>query len=116
MKLRDLVVPARGKFKLEDFDPRETSFAPGDKDETAEATLALRTRIGELQELFYAEHKRRLLVILQGMDTSGKDGAVRKVFSETSPLGVRIASFKKPTEIELAHDYLWRIHAHVPSD
>lgn len=116
MRLHDLVVGAKNSFRLDDVDPRETSFTPGDKETTAEKTLLLRERLGELQELLYAEHRRRVLVLLQGMDTSGKDGAVRKVFSETSPQGVRIVSFKKPTEIELSRDYLWRIHMQVPAD
>jgi PPK2 family polyphosphate:nucleotide phosphotransferase len=75
----------------------------------------LQKRIGELQELLYAENRRRLLVVLQGMDTSGKDGTVRHVMSEASPQGLRVASFKKPTAVELAHDYLWRVHAQVPA-
>jgi PPK2 family polyphosphate:nucleotide phosphotransferase len=114
MKLDALRIAPGHKFRAADIDPAESSFAPGDKDETVAATTALRTRIGELQELLYAEHRRRVLVILQGMDTSGKDGATRKVFSETSPQGLRVASFKKPTQTELEHDYLWRIHPQVP--
>lgn len=86
-------------------------LTPGDKDETHAATLKLVTRIGELQEMLFAEHKHKVLVILQGMDTSGKDGTVRKVLAETSPQGVRVVSFKKPSETELDHDYLWRVHA-----
>jgi PPK2 family polyphosphate:nucleotide phosphotransferase len=115
MKLDALHIAPGRKFKVTDIDPGEDSFTPGDKDETIAASAALRTRIGELQELLYAEHRRRVLVILQGMDTSGKDGATRKVFSETSPQGLRVVSFKKPTETELDHDYLWRIHPHVPA-
>lgn len=88
---------------------------PGGKAETQEKTAKLVDRIGELQELLYAEHKHKVLILLQGMDTSGKDGAVRKVLRETSPQGVRVVSFKKPTEPELDHDYLWRVHAQVPA-
>lgn len=86
-----------------------------DKAETQEKTAKLVDRIGELQELLYAEHKHKVLILLQGMDTSGKDGAVRKVLRETSPQGVRVVSFKKPTEPELDRDYLWRVHTHVPA-
>lgn len=88
---------------------------PGDKGKTQQATAKLAERIGELQELLYAENKHKVLIILQGMDTSGKDGTIRKVLREVSPQGVRVVSFKKPSEIELAHDYLWRVHAHVPA-
>jgi PPK2 family polyphosphate:nucleotide phosphotransferase len=87
---------------------------PGDKEKTLQATAKLALRLGELQELLYAEHKHKVLVILQGMDTSGKDGAIRKVLREITPQGVRVVSFKKPVEAELDHDYLWRIHPHVP--
>ncbi|MGZ8779688.1 MAG: PPK2 family polyphosphate kinase [Thermoanaerobaculia bacterium] len=89
--------------------------ATGDKAKTQQATAKLADRIGELQELLYAENKHKVLIILQGMDTSGKDGTIRKVLREVSPQGVRVVSFKKPTEFELAHDYLWRVHAHVPA-
>lgn len=88
--------------------------APGDKAKTQEATAKLVVRIGELQELLYAENKHKVLIILQGMDTAGKDGAIRKVLRETSPQGVHVVSFKKPTETELDHDYLWRVHSQVP--
>ncbi len=67
-----------------------------------------------MQELLYCEGKRRVLVVLQGMDTSGKDGVIRKVFEGVNPQGVRVASFKVPTPIELSHDYLWRIHSQTP--
>jgi PPK2 family polyphosphate:nucleotide phosphotransferase len=71
-------------------------------------------RLDELQELLFAEHKHKLLVVLQGMDTSGKDGVIRHVFSRVSPQGVHVASFKVPTPEEVDHDYLWRVHMHVP--
>ncbi len=87
----------------------------GDKAETQEKTAKLVERLGELQELLYAENKHKVLIVLQGMDTSGKDGTIRKVLRETSPQGIRVVSFKKPSEVELAHDYLWRVHANVPA-
>jgi PPK2 family polyphosphate:nucleotide phosphotransferase len=89
--------------------------APGNKAKTQDATTPLVDRIGELQELLYAEHNHKVLIILQGMDTSGKDGTIRKVLREVSPQGVRVVSFKKPTDVELDHDYLWRVHAHAPA-
>lgn len=76
---------------------------------------ALNKRLEVLQENLYAHGKERLLVVLQATDTGGKDGTIRAVFERTNPQGVRVASFKKPTEAELAHDYLWRVHRHAPS-
>jgi len=67
-----------------------------------------------MQDLLHAEGRRKVLLVLQGMDTSGKDGTVRWVFSRTSPLGVRVTAFKAPSDDERAHDYLWRCHAVVP--
>jgi PPK2 family polyphosphate:nucleotide phosphotransferase len=75
---------------------------------------ALTTEIDDLQELLYGAGTHSLLVIMQGMDTSGKDGTVRKVFSKVSPLGSYVYSFKVPTEEELAHDFLWRVHRAIP--
>ena len=86
-----------------------------DKDTIHEATKNLRKRLAKLQHLMYAEGKHSLLVIFQGMDASGKDGATRNVFGACSPSGVRVKSFKKPSEEEFAHDFLWRIHRHAPA-
>lgn len=71
-------------------------------------------RIGELQEMLYAQQKYSVLIVLQGMDASGKDGAVSNVFEECHPGGLEVIPFKKPTEEEFAHDFLWRIHRHAP--
>jgi PPK2 family polyphosphate:nucleotide phosphotransferase len=70
--------------------------------------------LDELQNLLYAESKHSILIVLQGLDASGKDGAIRKVFGQMNPQGVRVQSFKAPTEEELAHDFLWRIHRYAP--
>ncbi len=110
----DLRIKPGKPFRVADFDPDGASLAPGDKETTQAATQKLVERIGELQELLFAEHKQKVLVVLQGMDTSGKDGAIRRVLAETSPQGVRVVSFKKPTPLELDRDYLWRIHTEVP--
>lgn len=72
-------------------------------------------RLGELQAVLYAQKKYSVLVVLQGMDASGKDGAVKNVFNDCNPEGLSIYSFKKPTEEEFAHDFLWRVHAHAPA-
>ncbi|MDF1658933.1 MAG: polyphosphate kinase 2 family protein [Verrucomicrobiales bacterium] len=73
-------------------------------------------QIDELQTQFYAEGKRRLLVVFQAMDTGGKDGTIRNVFEKMDPQGTHCVAFKKPSSLELAHDYLWRIHDHVPKN
>ena len=75
----------------------------------------LNAQLVELQTVLYAEHKHKVLVVLQAMDTGGKDGVIRKVFSGINPMGVHIASFKGPTAAELDHDYLWRVHERVPA-
>lgn len=86
-----------------------------DKDKTKKETIRLREQLDELQNLLYAESKHALLVIIQGMDASGKDGAIKNVFSGMNPLGVSVYSFKAPTTEELKHDFLWRIHQHTPA-
>lgn len=98
------------------IDPSDDSGFEGDKHDGRRATKHLNKRLEELQELLYAEGSRRLLVVLQATDTGGKDGTIRHVFDGTNPQGVKVASFKKPTPKELAHDYLWRVHAHTPGD
>jgi len=75
---------------------------------------ALALELGELQDLLYAAKTHSLLVILQGLDTSGKDGTIRNVFKDVDPIGCHVTPFKVPTEEELAHDFLWRVHPHVP--
>lgn len=84
------------------------------KQDAKKKTKQLNRKLEELQELLYAEGKHRLLVVLQAMDTGGKDGVIRMVFDGVNPLGVKVASFKKPSAEELAHDYLWRIHRQTP--
>jgi PPK2 family polyphosphate:nucleotide phosphotransferase len=102
------------KVDLDDFDPDDTSLVPGGKKAAADETDKLLEKLHDLQELLFAEHQRKLLVVLQGMDTSGKDGTVRHVMGAFDPAGVRVVSFKKPTDEELAHDFLWRVHAKTP--
>lgn len=88
---------------------------PGASKESAAAELPrLRLRLNELQDLLYADRRLALLVILQGIDTAGKDGTIKSVFQEVGPLGCSVASFGVPTEEELAHDYLWRYHLATP--
>lgn len=78
------------------------------------ATIGLGEQIANFQEIFYAQKKHKLLIVLQGMDTSGKDGTVRGVFGQINPLGARTVAFKAPGAVELLHDYLWRVHQEVP--
>jgi len=101
------------KVSLKKMNPADTDgYASED-----EAKELLRKQLDELvglQNLLYAENKRALLIVLQGMDTSGKDGTIRHVMSGLSPLGVTVKAFKEPTQEELAHDFLWRVHQAVP--
>src|SRR5215207_8631917 len=106
-------VPFGAELVLDDDGAHAPSGAPK-KDEAVEQTERLTDRIDELQQALFAENRRALLVVLQGRDTSGKDGALRKVFGPLNPQGVTITSFKAPTAVELAHDYLWRVHQAVP--
>ena len=105
---------ANGKTSLADIDTRSTCGFKGDKEATVAIFAQLNARLVELQNVLYAENKHKVLVVLQAMDTGGKDGAIRKVFSGINPLGIHVSSFKAPTAAELAHDYLWRVHEHVP--
>lgn len=85
-----------------------------DKEETRQKTGKLLDELDELQNLLFAEDKHALLVVLQGRDASGKDGVIKKVFGTLNPQGVRVKSFKVPTDEELSHDFLWRVHAEAP--
>ena len=106
------------KLRLKDIDPgaRPAASSSREADDARLAELAI--EIDRLQDLLYANGSAgrppKLLLVLQGMDTSGKDGTARSVFRQCSPLGVRVAAFKAPTEVERAHDFLWRVHAVVP--
>ena len=100
---------------LSQWDPNDTGVFPGDKREAREVLRALNERLEALQELLYAEHKHKVLIVLQAMDTGGKDGTIRHVFEGVNPQGVKVANFKVPTREELDHDYLWRVHKHTPA-
>lgn len=103
------------RVRLSDFDPGDTSPVKGGKKEGEALVEKLGERLDELQDVLYASHDRKVLIVLQGMDTSGKDGTIRSVFHSVDPLGIRVASFKAPTAEELDHDFLWRIHRQVPA-
>jgi len=102
-----------GKIKLKDIDTRAPKQF--DKQETKEKLIKVLQELDELQNLLYAESKHSLLVVIQGMDASGKDGLIRNVFGKLNPQGVLVRSFKAPSAEELSHDFLWRIHAHAPA-
>jgi PPK2 family polyphosphate:nucleotide phosphotransferase len=111
MKLSFKVKPGV-KVKLAQCDPDATF---GVTEEQAKEQLdEITDELGELQELLYAARQNSLLIVLQGMDTSGKDGTVKHVMSDVNPMGCRVESFKAPSEEELAHDFLWRVHQVVP--
>ncbi len=99
---------------LSRFDPNSTAGFKGGKDKVGHVLDQLNSRLEVLQERLWAEGERGVLIVLQGMDTSGKDGTIRHVFDGVNPMGVRVASWKAPTEEERAHDFLWRIHPRMP--
>ena len=105
---------SNGKTVLADIDTASTCSFKGDKDATVALLAQLNAQLVELQNVLYAEHKQKVLVVFQATDTGGKDGVIRKVFSGVNPMGIRVASFKVPTAEELDHDYLWRVHARMP--
>lgn len=99
------------KIKIEDY---PTFNKEWDKDKTQDKTKKILRKIGELQNKMYAQNKFSLLIVLQGTDASGKDGVTKGLVKYCNPLGVKIHSFKKPTEEEYAHDFLWRVHNAAP--
>jgi PPK2 family polyphosphate:nucleotide phosphotransferase len=106
---------ASKKLKLTEAGAAAKPLSSGDKAKDKSHVEGLARQIAELQNIFYADHKRKLLVMLQGMDTSGKDGTVSGVFGQIDPLGIRCIPFKAPTQAEREHDFLWRIHQQVPA-
>jgi PPK2 family polyphosphate:nucleotide phosphotransferase len=109
------VVPG-SEVRLSEHDPDSHDGFSGDKSDGEAALPELRDRLGGLQNKLWAESKHRLLVVLQAMDTAGKDGTIRHVFQGSNPQGIQVVSFGQPTELELAHDYLWRVHPNVPGN
>jgi len=112
--LKKLIVKPDSKIRLKHFDPGYHG-----KDESRESALPEiqknLQKMEELQYLMYAERKHSLLIVLQGLDAAGKDGVVRHVLTGMNPAGCIAANFKQPTANELAHDFLWRVHPHVPA-
>lgn len=112
---RYLVEPGK-KIVLAERNPSDTKAFEGGKEKGLMALQELNLELQALQEVLYAEQKHRVLVVLQAMDTGGKDGAIRRVFEGVNPQGVKVASFKVPSQEEMAHDFLWRVHKVVPGD
>jgi len=113
MKIEDFTLPHGQSFDLKNFDTRSKGTFD-DKDEGRDVLERHQSRLQELQQRLYADGSQALLIVLQGMDTGGKDGAIRHVMGAFDPQGVLVTSFKVPSAEELAHDYLWRIHKAVP--
>ena len=111
---RWIVAPGR-PFSIADRDPGDTRGAPGGEDATRETLGALYDQLLSLQDRLYAESARALLVVLQAMDAGGKDGTIKQVFRCVNAQGVRVTPFNRPTEDELRHDFLWRVHAATPA-
>jgi PPK2 family polyphosphate:nucleotide phosphotransferase len=103
------------RFRIRQVDAGSTIGFKGGKRKTAKVFADLNRRLHSLQNMLWAEHERKVLVVLQGMDTSGKDGTISHVFQGVNPLGVKVTAWKAPSQEEIDHDYLWRIHAKVPA-
>lgn len=112
--MKQYLVKPKTKVSLSKWDPNDTGGFKGGKEAGLAALEKLNGKLEVLQELLFAEHKHKVLIVLQAMDTGGKDGAIRRVLDGVNPAGVRVASFKAPTLEELDHDFLWRIHKQVP--
>jgi PPK2 family polyphosphate:nucleotide phosphotransferase len=110
---RYMVRPGRG-VALSEYDPAD-SGGSGDKEGARAPSEAYTRRLDRLQELLYADGRYSLLIVLQAMDTGGKDGVIEQVFRSANPQGIQVSAFKAPTAEELAHDFLWRVHARVPA-
>lgn len=114
--LKEYLVEPGSRVRLGKGDPTDTTGFKGGKKEGKKVIDSLIGKLDPLQELLYAEHKQKVLVVLQGTDSSGKDGTIRRAFEGVNPEGVRVAHFGKPSEEELSHDYLWRAHKQVPEN
>lgn len=114
MKVDRYRVAPKANVRLKDWSTDDTDGFHGDKSEAAGVLVELNRKLADLQGLLFAEGKHKMLVVLQGMDTSGKDGTIKHVFHTVNPLGVKVANFKRPNDTELDHDYLWRVHEHTP--
>jgi len=113
--MKAYLAEGKNRIHLEDFNADDLSFSPEDKQAAKKELKKLRKGLIKLQQLLYAENKHKVLIILQAMDSGGKDGTIRSIFKGVNPQGVQVAGFKVPTPVELAHDYLWRVHQKTPA-
>ncbi len=113
MSKQPLTLPPGSPFRFKDFDPNWTGTFQH-KSEAKDDTQENLERLNELQEMLYAQNRQALLIVLQGMDTAGKDGAIKHVMGAFNPQGVQVTPFKVPSEEEYAHDFLWRVHRVTP--
>jgi PPK2 family polyphosphate:nucleotide phosphotransferase len=107
-------VRPKSRVSLGKRDPADRAAFDGDKDDGLARLEALNAKLADLQELLYAGHRHRILIVLQAMDAGGKDGTIRSVFTGVNPQGVHVVSFRTPTPDERDRDFLWRVHRHVP--
>jgi PPK2 family polyphosphate:nucleotide phosphotransferase len=114
MEVHKFRVKPGSRVDLSKLDPSAKDGVPAAKEERLQLLAQLAERVDALQDLLYAQGLHKVLVVLQGMDTAGKDGTIRHVFGEVDPLGVRAISFRAPVGEELEHDFLWRVHRQVP--
>ena len=110
-------VPTQGEFSLGDIDPGDSQGLVKERNgqEVEEQLVRIQARLDELQQRLFAESKQALLLVLQGMDTSGKDNAIRRVIAPFNPMACRVTNFKSPSHAEQARDFLWRVHARAPA-
>jgi len=108
------VVPPKKRISLEDFSSDPDNELSAGKSESKKELAELTERLADLQQRFFVDRRRRFLIILQGLDTSGKNGTIKHVFRAVNPQGVHVASFDKPSTRELSHDYMWRVHQQAP--
>ncbi len=113
--MKNCLVKPGSKVSLDKWDTDGKSEMSFGKEKAKDKLKELVADLRKLQCILYAEHKHKLLIILQAMDTAGKDSTIRHVFTGVNPQGVRVASFKAPTQVELDHDYLWRVHRKAPA-
>ena len=112
--MKSFMVKPGKKVILTQWDTDKQDKAVKSKDDALQKLIKLNQKLEKLQELLWAEHKHKVLIVLQAMDTAGKDGTIRRVFEHVNPQGVKVVNFKTPTQEELDHDFLWRIHKHTP--
>jgi PPK2 family polyphosphate:nucleotide phosphotransferase len=114
MDTRPFIVKPGQKINIKELDPNDTSAAQGKKEKSKDEIRKLIEKLDGLQEMLYAEHKHKVLIVLQAMDTGGKDGVVRRIFEGVNPSGVRVAHFRQPSQEEIDRGFLWRVYNQIP--